>query len=271
MRRSVTGAASWKMYPLPRTIKLIVAPVLLALMAGLSFLAWSGRETDEAGVPDQSSEIGLMTGLPLYWADGADISALLDGKAELPWVRQVLERRYRLRPLDYLGTGDGDEVSSLEGLERLLIVQPRGLSPSDNVALDAWVRDGGSLFYVLDPMLTREYAVPIGDPRHPPVIGLIPPVLPRWGVTMEVRVDQPDGPHLVSTPVGPVPVMHGGQLVPSDSGVADCTISPGALLARCTVGEGEVTILADATLFELVEGNEEQRGLILGLSEYAFR
>lgn len=234
----------------------------LATIAGIAAWMLAPRE-------HEAEPLGLMTSLPIYWADGADFAALLDEQAELPFVRGVLERDFSLSPIDQL-VAEEEGVNSLENLDRLLIVQPRGLSPQDNVALDEWVRGGGRLLYVIDPMLSGEYAAPIGDPRHPPVIGLIPPVLPRWGLTVEPRDGEPDQPYLIATPVGEVPAMFAGQIRRVDGGMGQCRVTDGALVAQCTVGAGRVTLVADATLFELVEGNKAQEQLILDLAGYAF-
>lgn len=257
---------------LPRAINRAIIPLLLAALVALAALFLWPRGSGDKGEPTQRVELGLMTGLPIYWVDGADISALLDENAELPWVRQVLEQRYELRPVDSFVAEEGEDGTPLDGLERLLIVQPRGISPAGNVALDDWVQGGGRLLYVIDPMLTGEYAVPLGDPRHPSVIGIVPPVLPRWGVTMEARAETSDaGPQFIETPVGPLPVATAGRLTQSDNGIGNCTIEASGLIARCKVGAGQVTVLADAALFEARDGTEQEVDIILELADYALR
>ena len=62
----------------------------------------------------------------------------------------MIEARYTLQPLDTLSpvpalSPDAPDTDPLAGLERLAVIQPRGLSPADNVALDQWVRGGGRL------------------------------------------------------------------------------------------------------------------------------
>src|SRR3546814_8176639 len=89
-----------------------------------------------------------MTSLPIYWSEGADVALIAAGQGELPWVRGALEARYRLKPVDTLGAIDGRDP--LTGIDRLMVVQPRALSPQDNLALDRWVMDGGHLFLALD-------------------------------------------------------------------------------------------------------------------------
>lgn len=259
------------MFLLPRELSHAILPVLLAAIAGIAALAlWPEGSADDSHSIGRS-EVGLMTGLPIYWADGADISALLSEETELPWVRQVLEKRYDLRPIGQLEAGQPNDASELDDLKRLLIVQPRGISPAGNVALDDWLNGGGRLLFVLDPMLTGEYAAPLGDPRHPPVVGLIPPVFARWGLAMEQRKGQSAEPYMLDTVLGKVPVSLAGRIVASDGGMGDCSIEGSGLIARCAVGEGQVTVLADAALFELDNGSAAQADLILALVEYALR
>jgi len=97
----------------------------------------------------------------------------LDGGEPLPWIRQALERRYAITPLDAPAPPEGGpDVRA--AIECLLIVPPRGFSPADNERPDGRVRAGGRLLHVLDPMLTGRHAVPIGVSCHPTSIGLVP-------------------------------------------------------------------------------------------------
>ncbi|MEP6201398.1 MAG: hypothetical protein ABJ135_07930, partial [Marinomonas sp.] len=155
--------------------------------------------SSEAAASSQNEDLptlGLMTSLPLYWSLDADFGELATGDAPVPWQRVILEKAHKLAPMDTLSPipglkGSDDPVDPLGGLEHLAIVQPRGLSPSDNVALDKWVRAGGRLLLVLDPALTGDYALPFGDPRRPVGAALIPPVLDRWGLKMLFDETQP--------------------------------------------------------------------------------
>ena len=216
-----------------------------------------------------------MSSLPIYWDDGAAFDDIVAGEAQKPWVRDVLETRYRIAPLDTLareeaGTGDAPATEPLAGLRYLLIAQPRGLSPADNVALDDWVNEGGHLLYALDPMLTGNYTVPFSDPRHPTLIGMLPPVLPRWGIQMEFTERQLFEVHDVEMGFGHVPVMMGGKIVLAGAGTQHCQLEGEGLLATCKIGKGRVTLLADAALFELPEAESSDRDALLALLEHAF-
>jgi len=185
------------------------------------------------------------------------MSDLASGEAEVPWQREAIERCHRLLPLDTLslipGLGpDTPDTDPLEGLDDLAVIQPRGLSPADNVALDDWVRAGGTLLLVLDPQLTGHYELPLGDPRRPTDTALVAPVVKRWGLDIEYAFEEnPDqAARSVAYPGGILDIVYGGDIMIIDPEAADCILHADGVLARCAVGEGHVTLIADAALFE---------------------
>jgi hypothetical protein len=235
-----------------------------ALAALLAMLAACNGDTPAQPAPQDSAaaapaqRLGLMTSLPLYWPLGAGVDAIASGRADLPWQREALEQAYTLVPLDTLSpipalSPDAPDVDPLAGLTRLAVIQPRGLSPADNVALDDWVRAGGRLLLVLDPMLTGEYDLPLGDPRRPSEAALIPPVVARWGMTVRVTFyENPDDmPKLATLPDGSaIPLAIPGNIELSKEAERRCVLAAGYAAARCQVGKGQVTLIADAGLFE---------------------
>lgn len=257
-------------------LKLALAGLLLALAVVGGLWAWK-----QSSRPVERHQLGLMTSLPIYWPEGAELSVVIEG-SQMPWVRRELEERYDLVPLDTLSPNDngGDGLASpLAGIRRLLIVQPRGLSPDDNVALDEWLRGGGHLLYVLDPMLSGQYAVPIGDPRHPAAIGLVPPVIGRWGLEVHFDENQPLSPREESYGEGDLPVLMAGKVQLRETDPADseedratrgeCRILGEGIAAQCKVGQGAVTLVADATLFEQYRPQGDGAEQLLELAEFA--
>lgn len=238
--------------PRPRSSVLALLAGLCAALAGCDA---APADPAQAQALAQAPELGLMTSLPLYWPLAAGIDEIAGGTAPLPWQRSALESAYALVPLDTLSPVPGlapgaPDTDPLAGIGRLAVVQPRGLSPADNVALDAWVRRGGRLLLVLDPALTGEYDLPLGDPRRPVDSALIPPVVARWGLA--VRFDEAQDAQVTRHSLAgtALPLALAGEVVITDPAAARCTRLAGGAAVRCAPGKGQVTLIADAALFE---------------------
>ncbi|ALE17163.1 hypothetical protein AMC99_01875 [Altererythrobacter epoxidivorans] len=265
---------------MPRRNRLVAALfVAVALAVGAYALFANGtlNEPDEQWA--EREPMGLMTSLPIYWGEGADMATIASGDAPHPWMRGVIERHYLIQPLDALGadidpSADAPPANPLAGMERLAIIQPRSISPADNAALDEWVRKGGKLLLVLDPMLSGRYDYSLGDPRHPTVSALIPPVMARWGLMMQYDDSQSFDVRMVDAVGDQIPTVMAGELLPfgedGDEGRADCTIKPGGVVAVCTVGKGRATIVADAAMFEQPGSEGVGDDTILALLDAAF-
>jgi hypothetical protein len=228
------------------------AAAVLALSGCSAAPAPASQETAAA------QRLGLMTSLPLYWPLGADVAAIANGSGPLPWQRQALAARYQIEPLDTLSpipalSPDAPATDPLAGLALIAVIQPRGLSPADNVALDDWVRAGGHLLLALDPALTGEYDLPLGDPRRPVDAALIPPVVARWGLA--ASFDEGQATQVTTARLGnaALPLALAGRITIPDSAAAHCTMLADGAAARCIVGAGQVTLIADAALFEHAE------------------
>jgi hypothetical protein len=231
--------------------------LLLALLAALPAACNSAPADAPASdiKPATGPQLGLMTSLPLYWPADASLADIAAGRAELPWQRGAIEARYRLVPLDTLSpipalSPDAPESDPLGALDRLAVIQPRGLSPADNVALDQWVRAGGLLLLALDPALTGEYDLALGDPRRPVDTALIPPVVARWGLAVSFDEAQPLAAVRAVFAGQELPLALHGTIAIADPAAADCTLAAGGAVADCKVGKGRVVLLADAALFE---------------------
>jgi hypothetical protein len=202
---------------------------------------------DEATPADPAAdrpELGLMGTIPIYWGESENFGEVVAGEGTAHWARSQLEAEYRLRPLDALSE------ESLAGLDFLMLAQPRGLSPAENVALDAWVRAGGHLLLFADPMLTGESRFAIGDRRRPQDVILLSPLLTHWGLALEFDEEQLAGDALVPTPGAPLLVDMAGSLALRE-GDAECSLVAADVLAECTIGKGRAVILADAALLDL--------------------
>lgn len=228
-------------------MRLVLASALLACSA-------CGAATDQGSgaVEAPKTPLGLSTTLPIYWQESADFATILREEGEPGWVRQTLETSFDLVPLDVL------TAEALSPLEHLLLAQPRAFSAAENVALDEWVRAGGRLLLFADPMLTSHSQFSIGDPRRPQDVALLSPILARWGLELTFDSAQPHGERREEAFGLALPVDLAGAFVPLASEVpSGCTISQTGIAARCRIGEGHVTLLADAALLD----GEEDRDL----------
>ena len=221
---------------LPRTSML--ATLLALILAACS----AGQASDE---PVEKPRVGLFSSIPIYWGEG-DFGEMLDGAAGKDWVRAELETRIELVPLDTL------EAEGLAGLERVILAQPRPLAPSENVAFDRWLAEGGQAVILADPMLTRHSRYPLGDRRRPQDVVVLSPILAHWGLELRFDEDQPGGERTVAIQGDNVPVNLHGHFVAKGEGDAGrtCVIEDDGLIARCRVGDGEAVLLADAALLD---------------------
>lgn len=222
--------------------------VVLAL--SLALFACQPGETSEAAEVAKPG-LGLFGTLPIYWGEGGDIVEMLSEPAAPDWVRVALEENFTLSPLDAL------EPETLAGSERLVLAQPRPLAPSENLALDTWLRDGGKALVFADPMLTRESKYPVGDRRRPQDVVLLSPILTRWGLELVYDDRQPGEERVVEDGALRIPVMLAGRftLRPGEK-AAECRLSGEGLIARCQVGKGSVTLVADAAVLDASASDE---------------
>ena len=223
---------------LHRSLSRTVAAALLCL--GSACHADKAPAADPAELP----QLGIMGTIPIYWGESAGFGDVLAGKGTPHWAKAQLEARYRLLPLDMLSP------ESLDGLDFLLLAQPRALSPAENVALDDWVRAGGRLLLFADPLMTGGSSFPIGDRRRPQDVILISPILDHWGLSLAFDDEREVGYELVPAMGTEIPVNLPGTLK-AHKGEGTCSLIAAGVLASCQVGQGQVVLLADAALLDL--------------------
>ena len=237
-------------------------PVLpKSISAAIAALSWLVGAPAAAG--DEPPPLGLMGTISIYWGEAAGIDELVAGTAEPHWARAGLAEDFQLRPLSYL------DPDALAPLDILLLAQPRALSGEENVELDAWVRGGGRLLLFADPMMTGHSRFAIGDRRRPHDVTLLSPILAHWGLAMEFVEDQPFGTRLIDADGIVLPVNLPGRFVPTGER-RTCTLSGEAVLARCSIGRGHVTVLADAALLDLHEPDGSAPAALEALVRFAF-
>ena len=209
-----------------------MASCLLILAAGVAFALLSRGPAPAAPVPaNKKPALLLLTSLPLMFAEEFS----LEGAAS-PAV-EALQTRYRVVPIS---------ITDPPGLSKgrlLLMAHPLAQPAEDLVALDRWVRDGGRVLLLADPMLEWPSQRPLGDRLRAPPVFMDTGLLAHWGL----RLDAPDdrGPKLRSLGGYEVLTASPGSL----SGT--CDISEDRLVAHCSIGTGRATIVADADLLDV--------------------
>lgn len=219
---------------------------------------WLGRTSRQRS----DAPIGLFGSVPLLFADSVGLAL----NAPPPWPRAVIARHGKPVPLDSL-VGEGGR-NPLAGINRLIVAQPRALSPAENVALDAWVRAGGLLLLLADPMYTGHSPYALGDPRRPQAITMLSPLLDHWGLRLDFDDKQPGGERRASAMGQAVPVDLPGRF--SIISGADCRLWDQGLVATCRIGKGRVYALADATVIDPDGDDAAHAKALSGLLDAAF-
>ncbi len=215
---------------------------LLAALAGLLLVGASAiavRVSSPADRPmpprtaAQKPKLALLTSLPLIFAESFSLQS--GGSPALERLEQYYE-------VDAIGVSDG---ASLAGQSLLLMAHPRAQPAEALVDLDAWVRAGGRLVLLADPRLDWHSERPLGDALRPPPDFADTGLLAHWGLTLEGPTV--DGPAL--RPVGGHEVLFVSPGRLSSHGA--CQIGDGGLIARCRIGRGVATVIADADFLNL--------------------
>ena len=201
----------------------------IALAAAL--LALAACRADTGGAKADLPELYVLTSLPLLFDEGF-AAGPATGEAAV-----FLRAHYRLRPIDL--------PSQLPPRATLLAAQPRALPAEELVALDKWVRGGGRMLLLADPMLEWPSERALGDRLRPPMAYADTGLLAHWGL----RLDAPDvrGVKAVS--------YEGFELVYDSPGTlkkmaGECSVEQDARMASCTLGSGRAVVVADSDLLD---------------------
>lgn len=212
-----------------RTALLICLAILAA--AGLAFVAEHG---DKASAPKAASAkpgLMLLTSLPIVFGDQFGLDST--GSPAL----DALETRYKVTPISVT------DVATLRRGRMLLMAHPLAQPAEMLVDLDQWVRGGGRVLLLADPLLEWPSERPLGDALRPPPAFADTGLLRHWGL----RLDAPDKR-------GPKTQSLGGKAVLTNSPgtlFGSCPISKDRLVAHCRVGRGKATVVADADLINV--------------------
>ncbi len=148
----------------------------------------------------------------------------------------MLRTRYRVVPISVTSQAD------LGKGRLLLMAHPLAQPAEDLVALDQWVRGGGRVMLLADPLLEWPSSRPLGDPLRPPPMFMDTGLLAHWGL----RLDAPAESGLREGRAG-------GRKIMADSPgrlSGGCEIGWQGLVAHCRIGKGRATIIADADFLD---------------------
>ena len=212
---------------------------VLVLGAVLLAFAVAGRREVPPAVPQERPALALLTSLPLIF--GEEFGLQDGGSPALSRLEQV----YTVEPIAVA------DASSLKGRQLLLMAHPRAQPAEALVELDQWVRDGGRVLLLADPMLSWESKRPAGDPLRPPPAFADTGLLKHWGLTLEGP--RPDA----SIEVGGASIA---AVSPGRLASRSCQLEGQGFVARCRIGKGKVTVIADA---DFLNGEPQELKLLL--------
>jgi hypothetical protein len=228
-----------------RTRVLLIAALLLVAGAAFAF-----TRILRAEAPPERPKLLLLTSLPLVF--GEQFSLQDAGSPAL----KALQGHYRVLPISVT------DPRELAKGRLLLMAHPLAQPAEDLVALDEWVRRGGRVLLLADPMLDWPSDRPLGDPLRPPPMFMDTGLLGHWGL----RLDAPDERGVQPRKLG------GKDILTSSPGSLQggCAISADHLVARCRIGKGRATVVADADLLDTDHlGQSGERNLDALLAEFA--
>ena len=203
----------------------------LIAAAGLAYVA--ERQQPPPATAAAKPKLMLLTTLPLVFGEQFGLEG--GGSPAL----KALETRYTVNPV---GVAD---AATLKHGKLLLMAHPQAQPAEALVDLDRWVRQGGRLLLLADPLLEWPSERPLGDTLRPPTAFADTGLLKHWGL----RLDAPDER-------GPMSRQLGGFEVLTNSPGAlagGCAITRDRLVARCRIDQGAATIIADADFLNVAD------------------
>ncbi len=171
----------------------------------------------------------LLTSLPITFGEGFSIA-----DAGSPLLTAI-EKKYTVVPIDV------SDPASLARGGVMLAAQPRAQTAQNLVALDHWVRAGGRMVLLADPLLERHSDLPLGDPARAMPMFADTGLLDHWGL----RLDAPDKRGPVSH--DGVSYNSPGHLVATGG---DCIVAWNEISADCRLGKGRAIVVADADFLD---------------------
>jgi hypothetical protein len=206
-------------------------------LAGLAvFSCWLASDPP-VKLAKERPVLAVISALPLFWREG---EGGVQARQDAPIIG-ILRQRFDVRP------ADSPLSPTVEDARALLLAQPRNMSPDELSALDDWVRRGGTMLLLADPLLRWSPSLPLGDRRRAPAVTMLTPLLAHWGVELlppasvgEKRQMLADGRLLTTMAASSFALRDG----------SNCRAERDALVAHCATGRGQAVLVADADLID---------------------
>jgi hypothetical protein len=227
----------------------LAAAVAGALLVFLAVVVGLFVERQETTLPPRPAgerpQLLLLTSLPLLFPEQLE----LDSKPAP--VLSALRSRYTIAPISVA------DRASLDHHRLLLMAQPQAQPAEVLVELDEWVRGGGRVLLLADPALEWPSRRPLGSLLRPPLAFPDTGLLGHWGL----RLDAPDslGPKTIEVGGSKIRTASPGMFVSTGS---NCSVESG-FVARCRIGGGEATVIADADFINSPGSNSANLALLL--------
>jgi hypothetical protein len=192
----------------------------------------------------------LLTSLPLVFGERLSLEG--GGSKAL----EALERRYRVIPIAV-----ADEQSLDQG-SILLMAHARAQPAEGLVALDEWVRRGGRVLLLADPLLEWHSERPLGDPLRPSPMFSDTGLLGHWGLRLEAPGKSGREQRRLA----------GKEVLALSPGTlsGDCSISDDRFVAHCEIEKGRAVVVADADFLDVdAAGGSTERNLYALLAQLA--
>lgn len=232
-----------------------LALFLIALVAAGAAILLSIKPRSDGPALQARAErppLMLITSLPLIFGEEFGLAA--GGSKAL----EALETRYRVMPIGIT------QASELRQAPMLLMAHPLAQPAEALVDLDHWVRSGGRVLILADPALAWPSERPLSDRLRPPPAYADTGLLAHWGLTLHA----PDsaGPSNQEVDGRTIRSLSTGRLEANDD---RCNLAADGLIARCAIGDGKATVIADADFLDAdrIEGADPDANFALLLDE----
>jgi hypothetical protein len=204
-------------------------------IAAFLFLAMAPKDRPASSTaPPHARKLLLITSLPIIFSE--DFSLAGGGSP----VLKKLSASYRVAPISVTSPAE------LSGGNLLLMAHAPAQTAENLVALDDWVRGGGHVLILADPLLEWPSKRPLGDRLRPSPMFMDTGLLAHWGL----RLDAPDERGVQSRTLGSYRIV---TVSPGQLAGSSCEVRDGGFDARCRIGKGRATIVADADFLNTPE------------------